>query len=140
MKKQNQQTTSEATTATPNRNVRAADLLRDMANRLQAGTHSSMTDEHVNEFASVIYTLLRDCGCNVSITTPQEVIDEAESRGEYAGQDLEDHEFEPTKLTSEEAKRICEDLQDSDWLGQEFCDTLNTLIDDAIEARKGASK
>lgn len=118
--------TSEATTATHNRTALAADLLRDMANRLHDGTLSSMTDEQVNDFASVIFTLLRDFGCNVSITTPQDVIDEAEICGD--------------KLTSEEAKRICKYLQNSDWLGQEFCDTLNTLIDDAIEAQKGASK
>lgn len=92
-----------------------ANMIIAVAQRMKDQTLDSMTDEQTGEFAGAVYSLLRDLGCHASITSPNEVIDEAEARD--------------VKITIEQAKKVCENLQDCDWLGQQYCDTLSELIE-----------
>ena len=81
-----------------------------------------LTDDQIEQFVGDAYTLLRDLGCHVSITCPQEVVDEAEC------QDI--------KLTIEQAKQVCQNLQNNDWLGEQYCTTLIELIEDQYDEAK----
>jgi hypothetical protein len=115
----NKKPKSEATPATHDprmkRIIADADLIIAVAQRMKDQTLDSMTDEQTGELANVFYMLLRDLNCHASITSPQEVIDEADAR------DL--------KLTSKQAKQVCENLQDDDWIGEQYYQTLRDLID-----------
>jgi hypothetical protein len=124
---------SEAIRATLNKqNKIDADLLRDVATRLEARTLETMTDEQVNEVASVFGDLLRSWGCAVFMTTPQDVIDEAEQ--------AECDEDSPVVLTSVEAKKVCKYLDQNNYLNETHGEIYTDLINEAIARKKGGAK
>lgn len=114
---------SEVTPATPNPRfammIADADLIIEVANHMKAQTLDNISDDKIGEFAGVVYTLLRDLGCHALITSPNEVKDEAEQL------DIE--------LNIEQAKKVCNDLMNNDWLGEQYCTTLSELIDDRYQ-------
>lgn len=131
MKKQNQQTTSEAIRATQNKqNKTDADLLRSIADKIESGTLDNFTDEYVNEVASVMFDVLRSSAfnCYASIITPQEVIDEAEQ--------APSDEDEPVILTSDEARKVCRCMMNNETIGSLQSQVFVEYINDALEKRK----
>ena len=124
---------SEAIRATLNKqNKIDADLLRTAADALESMTIETMTDEQVNEVASVMADWLRSCGCAIFLTTPQDVIEGAEQ--------AECDEDEPVVLTSDEAKKICKYLDQSNYLNESHGEIYTELLNEAIEKKKGGAK
>jgi hypothetical protein len=124
---------SEAILVTLNKQNKVdADLLRTAAEALEAMTLETMTGEQVNEVASVMADWLRLCGCAVFMTTPQDVIDGAE-------QAMSDEET-PVILTSEEAKIVCKELDQSNYLNETHSEIYVELLNEAIEKKKGGAK
>jgi hypothetical protein len=91
-------------------------LIIKVAEQMKANRLDELSDDNVAEFVNAVYILLRDLDCHASITSPSEVVEEAERID--------------IKLTIKQAKEVCDDLMNNDWLGEQYCTTLTELIED----------
>lgn len=117
---------SEVTPTTPNPRflmmISDADLIIEVANHMKTQTLDNISDDKVGDFVNAIYVLLRDLGCHASITSPACVVSDADNLG--------------VDLNIEQAKKVCNDLMNNDWLGEQFCTTLSELINDRYQEQK----
>lgn len=122
---------SEAIRATLNKqNKTDADLLRSIADKIESGTLDNLTDEYVNEVASVMFDVLRSSAfhCYVAIVTPQDVIDEAEQ--------APSDEDEPVIIPSALARKACDMMMKNEYLGSAQSEVLVEYVNAALKKHK----
>lgn len=105
-------------------------LLEDPEKKLKDG---SMTQEQVNELAGVMGDFLRKCGSYVCITTPQDVIDQADNDfNDFFDQDGRKGftlpELEQMRIGEKEAIEICQRLENH----RHLCEVNGSVFQDLM--------